>query len=146
MASDDTSIHRGSEGQRPGQSRMPDAAGATGKRVLVVEDEFLLAMQLEEELLAAGCTVLGPYKNLAEAMRALHGDSFQLAILDVNLSGEMVYPLADELAARGIPFVFLSGYGASNLPQRFRAAHRVSKPFDTPTLFKAIRQALSRQG
>ena len=73
-----------------------------GLRILIAEDEFLLAAQLEDELHAAGCTTLGPYTSVARAAQACREAQFDLALLDVNLHGEMVFPVVDELQARGI--------------------------------------------
>ena len=119
------------------------ALDLTGKRVLIVEDEFLLAMQVESELLASGCTFLGPYTNLSAALSAARSAHIDLALLDINLDGEMVYPLADELTARGVPFVFVSGYGTADLPVRFRANPRVGKPFEPALLVETIRRAIA---
>lgn len=110
-------------------------------RVLMAEDEFLVALQLEQDLVAAGCTVLGPYATLEAATQACRSENFDLAILDVNLNGSMVYPLADELAAQGVPFVLLSAYRISDLPERFRAAPRVEKPYDPAAIAKLVQQA-----
>lgn len=138
--------------RRPnGNSSRPDrgrraAHELSGMRVFVVEDEFLLAMQIEQELLSRGCSMIGPFGKLSEAIDAAPRHQFDLALLDVNLSGEMVYPLADELMRQRIPFVLVSGYGASNIPERFRAAPRVPKPYDPKALFEAIRQALATGG
>jgi two-component system, response regulator PdtaR len=107
-------------------------------RILVVEDEFLLACALEENLRANGAVVVGPYCNLAQASAALLHESIDLAVLDINLNGAMVYPLAEELAARGIPFLFLTGYGTLDLPAEFRSLPRVSKPYDAASLTAAI--------
>lgn len=115
-----------------------------GLRVLIAEDEFLLAVQLEDELQAAGCTTLGPYASVALATQACREARFDLAMLDVNLHGEMIFPVADELYARAIPFVLLSGYGASNLPERYRSVPRVAKPYDSMTLLREIRRALEK--
>src|SRR2546429_4969360 len=79
-----------------------------GKSILLVEDEFLLAMQLEELLRSRGGSVRGPYRTLYEATEAARRDDFDFAILAINLNGTLVYPLADDLLARGIPFLFLT--------------------------------------
>lgn len=113
-------------------------ADLEGARVLVVEDEFLLGMALEEDLTAAGCVVVGPLPNLARAREAAQREQFDLAVLDINLAGEMVYPLADDLLARGTPFLFLSGYGAADMPQRFRAIRRLPKPHDIALLLREM--------
>jgi DNA-binding NtrC family response regulator len=108
---------------------------------MIVEDEALLAMELETLLQSAGCTVIGPFSNLEQAREAVHGEAINIALLDTNLNGEMVYPLADDLAARGVPFIFVTGYGASHLPERFRAAPRVSKPYDPSVLRRELERA-----
>ena len=110
----------------------------TGLRILVVEDEYLLAHTLEEELRNAGHAVVGPYGDRATGTRAARREAFDLAILDINLGGEMAYPLADELIARKVPFLFLTGYGTLNMPERFRACPRVSKPYEPKHLLREI--------
>ena len=121
----------------------PSAAGFLhGKSILIVEDEFLLALQLEEVLQSRGATVRGPYRRLDEALNAAERENFDFAILDINLSGTMVYPLADHLLARGNAFVFLTGYSVSNLPERFRAVTRLNKPCDPELLIATLRAHL----
>jgi DNA-binding response OmpR family regulator len=107
-------------------------------RVLIAEDEFLVAIQLEEDLRSAGCSILGPFTTLERATQASRREAFDLAILDINLDGQMVYPLAEELSARGVPFIFLSGYVRSDLPERFRWAPQLNKPHDPAALRKQI--------
>jgi CheY-like chemotaxis protein len=114
----------------------------TGLKILVVEDEFLLACMLEEELRAFGHGVIGPFANRAEAAEAARRERPDVAILDINLAGDMVYPLADELAARGIPFLFLTGYGTLNLPERFRTCIRLAKPYDPVELKRQLARAV----
>jgi CheY-like chemotaxis protein len=109
-------------------------------RVLVVEDETLLAMELEGHLQGLGYTIVGPFGNLARATEAARRLAIDVAVLDTNLNGEMVYPLADDRSARGIPFIFVTGYSASNLPERFRGAPRVAKPYDPAALTKQLEQ------
>src|SRR3954449_5280792 len=113
-----------------------------GKSILIVEDEFLLALQLEEMLQSRGATVLGPYRRLEDALKAAERDSFDFALLDINLSGTMVYPLADHLLARGNPFLFLTGYSLPNLPERFRGVTRLNKPWDPELLIATFRAHL----
>jgi DNA-binding response OmpR family regulator len=112
-------------------------------RVLIAEDEFLVGMQLEEDLRSAGCSIVGPFSTLESAMQASRRERFDLAILDVNLNGDMVYPLADELSARGVPFVFLSGYVSGDLPARFRGSPHLTKPHDPAVLSKEIQLIVS---
>jgi DNA-binding response OmpR family regulator len=123
------------------------ADGGTGRpealRIFVVEDEFLLALVLEDDLASAGYTVVGPYNSLSSAMAASYREAFDIAILDVNLNGEMVYPLADDLIARGMRFIFLTGYVASDMPERFRGSNRLPKPYDPAALLREIARVRS---
>ena len=126
-----------------------DSAGDEGgeaTRILVAEDEFLVALLLEEELRAAGYSLVGPFTNLASATSAARRERFDVALLDINLDGEMVYPLADELVDRKAPFIFLSGYSWQNTPEKFDQVPRVAKPFDTPTLLAEITRLVSKSG
>ena len=127
---------------RAGRASDAGARHLDGLRVLVVEDEYLVALLLEEDLRSSGCIIVGPHTTLAAATLAGLTEPLDLAVLDVNLNGEMVYPLADQLAERGIPLVFLSGYGAGHFPERFRTAPRVSKPHDRAALVREIERAL----
>jgi CheY-like chemotaxis protein len=113
-----------------------------GLRILVVEDEFLLACTLEEDLQAFGAKVVGPCCNLAQALAASRCESFDVAVLDINLNGDMVYPLAEALTVRGIPFLFLTGYGVLDLPEEFRAMPRLSKPYNATSLAAEIGRIL----
>lgn len=110
-----------------------------GVRVFVVEDEILLALTLEDDLREAGFAMLGPYTTLANALQASRRENFDLALLDVNLHGEAVFPLADELIARNIPVVLLTGYGAADLPERFRVLPRLQKPYEPSVLARQLR-------
>lgn len=120
-----------------------NAVGA--KRILVVEDEFLVAALLEDDLNAAGYAVVGPFTSLASATQAARGGRLDLAILDVNLNGEMVYPLADELLARKVPFIFLSGYGLQDMPEKYRGAPRIAKPYDPPALIREVSRIVPQE-
>lgn len=115
------------------------------QRILIVEDEFFVGMLLEEDLRAEGFVTLGPITSIRVARETVRRETFDLVILDINLDGEMVYPLADELVERGVPFIFLSGYSELNLPERFKNAARHSKPYHLPRLVERIR-SLTRGG
>jgi DNA-binding response OmpR family regulator len=115
------------------------ASFLSGKSILLVEDEFLLALQLEELLQSHGGAVRGPYRKLDDAMNAAQREVFDFAILDINLSGTMVYPLADQLLARGIPFLFLTGYSQANMPEQFHGVTRLNKPCDPAQLIATLR-------
>lgn len=109
------------------------AVDLEGKRVLVVEDEMLLALDLETGLRDAGCVVLGPVGNLRSALRLVEreADAIDAAILDVNLSGERVFPVAERLRDAGVPFLFATAYSASDdlYPRRIMDAPRLTKPY-----------------
>jgi CheY-like chemotaxis protein len=115
-------------------STTSDREHLRGLRVLVVEDEFLLAIAVEEDLRAAGCVVVGPIGSLGPAMAAATTETFSAAVIDMNLNGTMAYPLADQLAERGIPFLLLTGYDRADLPERLRAVPRITKPYDAMAL------------
>ncbi|WP_046116752.1 response regulator [Ensifer aridi] len=118
---------------------------AEGCRVLVVEDEFLVALQIEDDLLAAGYVVIGPFTSLSASIAASRTERFEMATLDLNLRGEFVYPLIDELLERKIPVLLLTGYTALDLPERFRSLPRLAKPFDGTQLVEKV-QSLLRAG
>jgi CheY-like chemotaxis protein len=114
-----------------------------GRRVLVVEDEFLVAMDIELMLGELGCEVLGPLADLASALRAAREETLDLALLDVNIAGEPVTTVAEALAERALPFVFCTGYQAENLPSRYPAAPTLTKPFQSAGLRSALERALA---
>lgn len=101
-----------------------------GSRILVVEDEYFLADDLHGALTEAGAEVLGPMPSVSDANTFIAGESsIDAAILDINLHGEMVFPVADALRERGIPFAFATGYDEAVLPERFASVPRIEKPF-----------------
>jgi DNA-binding response OmpR family regulator len=103
-------------------------------RILVVEDEYLLADALADGLAALGVQVIGPVGGLAEALALAATAEIDGAVLDINLRGEMVFPLADALAARGVPYVFATGYGRESIPAHHQGAPTLSKPVDVAAL------------
>jgi DNA-binding NtrC family response regulator len=110
-------------------------------RVLVVEDEYMLADELRTELRTAGAIVLGPVADVEEALGLIRsGQHIDGGVLDVILSGEMVFPAADLLAERGVPFVFTTGYDDSVIPSRFAGVVRCEKPIN----MRLVRQAIGR--
>jgi PAS domain S-box-containing protein len=102
----------------------------SGNRVMVVEDEALVAMVVSESLSGLGCTVVGPFSRCEDAMAAIAAGEVDAAILDVNLDGQMVYPLAELLAAGGVPFIFVTGYGAESIDRRFAHVPVIQKPVE----------------
>jgi DNA-binding response OmpR family regulator len=109
-----------------------------GQRILVVEDEILIAILLETALQDAGCVVVGPYERLDEAIDAARGHDFDAALLDVNLNGEKVFPVAELLYARKIPFLLLSGYGDRATPAEHADWPTHAKPFNTDELLLTL--------
>ena len=100
-----------------------------GRRVLVVEDDYLLAQDLREQLQCWGAKMMGPVASVAEALALLEGGPApDMAILDIGLDDEMVYPVAEVLQTRGIPFVFVTGYDAWVIPDGFAGVPVAQKP------------------
>jgi DNA-binding response OmpR family regulator len=97
--------------------------------VLIVEDEPLLALNLEDMLTELGCLVIGTATRFENAMTLVEGSQFDLAVLDINLAGLRTFPVADILRRRGIPFFFTSGYGAGDLIESYVGAYLLTKPF-----------------
>jgi CheY-like chemotaxis protein len=117
---------------------MTTTSRLSDKRVLVVEDEYLVAMDMSAYLEAAGARVVGPASNVRAALEAVEHTELDAAILDVNLRGEMAYPVADALTARGIPFVFTTGYDANAVPARFAGVKRCEKPTTPEAISRAL--------
>jgi DNA-binding response OmpR family regulator len=113
-------------------------SGLQGLRVLVVEDVFSMALVMENTLTALGCTVVGPVARLEDARELALSEPLDGALLDVNLNGEAVYPVVDELQARGVPLIFVTGYSAGALPEAYRKLPRVVKPFDMRALVQLM--------
>lgn len=105
------------------------ASSFRGRRVLVVEDEYVLAEDLREELEREGAEVLGPVPSVAGALALLRGGPAPyVAILDINLQGEMAWPVADRLRELGVPFIFATGYEAEAIPRAYADVPRAEKP------------------
>lgn len=109
-------------------------------KVLVVEDEALIAMYVEDIVSRSGYDVAGVVSNVDDALAFIDDHTIDSAVLDVNLNGHPVYPLAEALARRGIPFVFASSYGARSIPAPYRARPIVQKPFAPSELRRALAQ------
>ena len=109
-----------------------------GTRVLVVEDEYLVASLIEDMLESAGCVVSGPISRVADALKAVDRDSYDAAILDVNLAGDRIDPVADALSQRNVPFMFVTGYSNGSLPAEFAKRPRLCKPFKMEELLGTL--------
>ena len=105
-----------------------------GNRVMVVEDEALVAMAISELLTELGYSVIGPFGRISEAIVALRNSRVDAAVLDVNLGGEVVYPLADALAAERVPFIFVTGYSDEEIERRFSSIPVLQKPIERDAL------------
>lgn len=114
-----------------------------GRRILVVEDESLVAMLIETILEDMGCHTIGPIAGVDEALRTVAGDlQIDGALLDVNVAGRAVFPVAEALKARKVPFVFSTGYGESGLPEHWRGQPTIQKPFTEQMIREALMKAL----
>ena len=116
-----------------------------GRRILVVEDESLVAMLLETILEDMGCETVGPVSNVADAVRLVEGgELLHGALLDVNVAGVEVFPVAAALEARDLPFVFSTGYGEGGLPDEWKGRITLQKPFTESAVEEALSRALSQ--
>lgn len=120
---------------------MTDSFALQGRRMLVVEDDYLLADDLRQGLERLGANVVGPAARVSDALGLIEdGGTLHGAILDVNLGGEKVFAIADALRARGIRFVFSTGYEDWALPAAYKDVPRFEKPIDMPRLAQALCQ------
>lgn len=111
------------------------------KRILVVEDEYLVALDLEELLIGMGHQVIGPASRIDEALDLARCSDIDFALLDVNLAGIPSFPVADVLRERGIPFVFSTGYGSDGLVDGYRHETALRKPYEAEKIADAIARA-----
>jgi CheY-like chemotaxis protein len=115
----------------------------TGRRVLIVEDEYFLADDLGRALGQLGAEVLGPVPTRDEALDLLAtAGKIDLAVLDINLEDEAVYPVADLLSEQGVPFLFATGYSRALVPAPYQYVPRWEKPFDPQTLAQVLPKLL----
>jgi CheY-like chemotaxis protein len=124
---------------------MAETSGLNGKRVLVVEDEALVSMLIESMIEDFGGIVAGPFMHVAPAVAYVteHADEFDIAILDVNVSGERSFPIAEALSEKGKPFVYSTGYDERGLEERWRSFPSVRKPFSSSDLEGTLVRALA---
>jgi CheY-like chemotaxis protein len=109
----------------------------SGHRIMVVEDQFYLARDVQRALAEAGAAIAGPYPGLDDAVEALMARAPDCAILDVNLGEGASFELADRLCSEGVPFLFFTGYDAEVIPPRFADVPRLQKPVDQTRLIDA---------
>ncbi|WP_298261342.1 response regulator [Bradyrhizobium sp.] len=120
------------------------AARTSGRSVFLVEDEVMIRMMVADMLEELGYTVVAEAGDIGEAIELAQSTNFDLAILDVNVNGKVISPVAELLAARNRPFIFATGYGSSGLPAEYRDRPALQKPFQIETLRRVIEQALNR--
>ena len=113
-------------------------ARLAGHRILLVEDELLIAMVLEDVLRPEGCVLVGPFPRVEPALKAAREERLDAAVLDINLAGERVDPIAKTLAGRNVPFVFTTGYDRSMLPAEHADRPTLAKPFKPAQLIEAL--------
>ena len=117
-----------------------------GRCIFIVEDDCVTAMDLAETLSAAGAQIIGPAGTIASAFELLrHGPQLDIALLDVEVEGTSVFPVADELMKREIPIVFTTGYERSEIPVRFQAVRHCEKPVGIAAIARALSEELARQ-
>ena len=121
------------------------ATRPAGCSVFLVEDEVMIRMMVADMLEELGHSVAAEAGEIGEAVRLVQSTEFDLAILDVNVNGKVITPVAELITARNRPFIFATGYGATSLPLRFRNSPALQKPFDYEALAEALRKILASQ-
>ena len=114
-----------------------------GGSVFLVEDEVMIRMMVADMLEELGYSVAAEAGEINEAMKLAQSTEFDLAILDVNVNGKVISPVADLIRARNLPFIFATGYGSSGLPEEYRDRPALQKPFQIETLARVIDNALN---
>ena len=115
------------------------------RRILIVEDETMIAMMVEDFLIELGWDVVGLASSLDRALAMARDADIDAAVLDANLNGQLSFAAADILGERGIPFVFASGYGADGMAGRFGNVPILTKPFHRDDLDRALHQAMAKR-
>src|SRR6201996_1372699 len=115
-----------------------------GGSVFLVEDEVMIRMMVADMLEELGYRVVAEAGEIGEAMKLAQAAEFDIAILDVNVNGKVISPVAELISARNLPFIFATGYGSSGLPEEFRDRPALQKPFQLETLGRLIDQALAQ--
>jgi CheY-like chemotaxis protein len=121
-------------------------ADLADRRILLVEDEYMIAADLASFLERHGASIVGPFKSVASALAALDGEAIDAAVLDINLGGERVYPVADALIARNVPIVFATGYDELLMDRPYLGLPRCSKPIDKAALLQILQRTLNPPG
>ena len=114
-----------------------------GRRILIVEDDMMIALLLEDMLAEIGCEVVGPANSVASALALAQAETFDAAILDINLGSESAFPVADVLREKAVPIIFSSGYGSGGLRDEDKACPVLGKPFRAAELNAILTAALA---
>ena len=117
-----------------GVDPLPASEPLAGLRILIVEDEAMIALLIQDVLEEIGSVIVGPASRIPAALDLIAAEAVDLAVLDLNLAGQPVYPVADALMARGIPFVFLTGYRSDGIDRRYAHIPALQKPIDPGAL------------
>jgi CheY-like chemotaxis protein len=117
----------------------------SGRRVLLVEDEMFVVWLFEDMFADLGCTVVGPASSVNQALSMIDTEAIDAAVLDINLNGQMSYPVADALAVRGVPFVFSTGYDKDTLLDRYRTFPVLQKPIQQSELSDTLAKLLTQK-
>ena len=112
-------------------------------KVLVVEDEMMIAMLIEDMLDEFGCKLVGPATNVPRALELIGKESIAVAVLDLNLDGKDTYAIADALQRKNVPFIFATGYGSTGLRQEYGNRPVLQKPFQARDFESALTEALN---
>lgn len=123
-----------------------NGASLTGKVILLVEDEYLVSLVVQEVLQDAGGLVLGPFARVGDALEAARHEHVDVAVLDVNVAGEMVFPVAELLEGKGTPFLFVTGYGRAALPRDKPHWEACTKPFLPRQLLEILARKVNMAG
>ena len=122
---------------------MPGTLKAARRRsILLVEDEVMIRMMVADMLEELGYRIAAEAGDIDEAVRLVQVTDFDIAILDVNVNGKIITPVAEAVMLRDLPFVFATGYGAQGLPEKFRDRPTIQKPFQIETLARTIETVL----
>jgi CheY-like chemotaxis protein len=117
----------------------PQSDGLRGRRLLIVEDEYMIAADLAGALRDRGANVIGPAASIEDALQLLNAEpQIDGAVLDINLRGERAFPVADALRARAVPFVFATGYDSWVIPETYAREPRIEKPVNTGALARLL--------
>jgi CheY-like chemotaxis protein len=114
----------------------------SNRKILVVEDEMMIAMLIEDMLDEFGCKLVGPATNVPRALELIARENVEIAVLDLNLDGQNTYAIADALQQKNVPFIFATGYGSTGLRQEYGNRPVLQKPFQARDLENALAEAL----